>query len=210
MNLQIIYCLALLLVALLLSGCDVSLERVFGYLSGTTTNVVVLSKTANKLAPSPTHFASSDPLLVVGSSASVCVVLSGGVPLQQQTSMDSAIGKLKQGARVDVSAIADDGKKYPLTSAGQSWAMFGKIVERDEIAECYSAKCGETLAIGSKFVAVEIAATPALEIKGSYWTSTNAFDRHKARSGAPTATPTTLTSDKSASTGAAPAPSRCS
>ncbi len=187
---------ALLSMPLALAACHADLEKLFDKLSGTTTNTVVFAKTAATLKPTPMRFAAAEPMQVVGTSASVCIVLSGGVPMQARASMDSAVDKIKRGAALEVNAIGEDGKKHPLTSIGQAWAMSGKVVEHDEVAECYSARCDETLPIGSKFVAVDIAATPALEIKGGYWTSTNAFDKYQPRSNAPPAKSTAAAPEK--------------
>lgn len=164
---------------LALTGCDAKLDKLFDLLSGATTNTVVLSKNSARLNTSPTKFLPTEPMFVAGSQASVCVVLAGGIPLQSTSTMDAVFNKLMQDAILESVLRMEDGSTVTFSNVGRAWSMWGNVVERDEVAACSSAKCGTELPIGAKFKAVEITASPALEIKGVYWSSTNAFDKHQ-------------------------------
>ena len=166
-------------VLLALTGCNAKLDKLFDLLSGATTNTVVLSKNSARLNTSPTKFLPTEPMFVAGSQASVCVVLAGGIPLQSTPTMDAVFHKLMQDAILESVLRLEDGSTVTFSNAGRAWSMWGKVVERDEVAACSSAKCGIKLPIGAKLKAVEITAAPALEIKGVYWSSTNALDKHQ-------------------------------
>jgi hypothetical protein len=108
---------------------------------------------------------------VVGEWASVCMVLKDGIPLQPVSSMDKIFSDALSGAKLTVELVLNDGARITLDQPMQAWARYGRILSRDELSACSSAKCGTRLPVGASVKAIEVAALPELQVRGIFWTS---------------------------------------
>ena len=165
---------ALLVTALVVSGCDFNPEKAFDLLSGRETNLVVLAKQPTLLTPETTTLTSEAPMKVIGESTSLCISLRGGVPLQDSKVMDQAFKVAMQNAKVKVHVILASGDRVALHQPLLAWSMYGKIIKHDELSACASTPCTAELPVGAQVSKIEVSSEPALQVQGIYWQSERA------------------------------------
>jgi hypothetical protein len=157
-----------------LAGCDAvldGLDRVFRALDGRDRQLVILAPQPVVLTDKPAVFSGSEPLKVVGEWTSLCLVLRGDVPLQQQSTMDQIFSAALSGAKVRVNVVLNDGARISLHEPMQGWSRSGRILPRNEFSACASASCGSHLPVGAIVKRLEVSATPKLEVRGIFWQS---------------------------------------
>jgi hypothetical protein len=159
------------LVAVLLSGCDTSVEKLLDRIGGRESDVVVLAKQPVVLTDSPTTLSGSEPLRVLGEWTSVCLVLRDGVPLQAQEMLDRSVSSALGGAKVKVVLLLDSGARVTLNEPLPGWSRSGRVLPKDELSACASAVCKSELSVGMTVKNVELSATPKLEVRGVFWQS---------------------------------------
>ena len=172
---------------LALAGCDAvldGLEKVLKTLDGRERQLVILAPQPVVLTDKPLVLSGTEPLKVVGEWASLCLVLKGGVPLSE---MDQVFSSALSGAKVSVNVVLSDGARISLHDPMQGWSRSGRILPRNELSGCASAKCGYPLPVGTIIKKLEVSATPKLEVYGIFWHSEQG-PNEKAR-----ASPTTTT-----------------
>jgi hypothetical protein len=169
----------LFLLTFLVAGCDQKIDQFMEKLAGHETNSVILAREPMLLDSKSVSLHSSEPMLVVGNSSAVCLVLKTGVPLAPQPRMDKLFEEAMNGAEVTATLKMKSGEVFTLSQPGQAWAKFGHISSGDELSACLSCACGPQPAIGSQVAEVTITSSAPLKILGSYWESTNAFDQIK-------------------------------
>jgi hypothetical protein len=189
--------LAVLLALPIVGGCDFNPEEVFKVLPGHEASHVVLAAKPVLLTPNVAAFNSEKSMKVIGEMTSVCVSLRDGLPLQDMKTMDQAFDSAMQGANVKVTAILSDGQRVSLGPALQAWKMYGRILKKDELSACASARCGASLPVGSVVSKIEVSAEPALKVQGIYWES----EKSPTEATNPSKAPSTGTASASQSIG---------
>ena len=159
-----------LAILLLLSGCDVSLEKLDDLLTGRKKNDVVLASAPTVVGSSVRTFATQEPMEVVGADAAVCFVLKGGAALQDQESMQAAFKQATAGLNLEVDLVQPDGTRLRMGKPYQAWRLYGKVLKREELSVCVGAPCGTTLPVGGIRM-IEAAARPDFPVQGIYWSS---------------------------------------
>ena len=163
--------LALVLPALLLSGCDLNPEKVIDLLMGRETNTVVLVKQPMLLNPEVSILTSQEPMKVLGEWTSLCLSLRGGIPMQDAKEMDRVFEEAMHNTRVKVYLTLSNGNRVALRPPLQAWSMRGKVVEHDELSACASTPCKAELPVGTQVTKVEISADRPLQVQGIFWES---------------------------------------
>ena len=172
--------LALVLPALLLSGCDLNPEGAFDLLMGRETNTVVLAKQPTLLNPEVAVLTSQEPMKVLGEWTSLCLSLRGGIPLQDAKVMDRAFEEAMHKTKVRIYLTLSNGNRVALRPPLQAWSMRGKVVEHDELSACASSPCKGELPVGAQVTKVEISADQPLQVQGIFWKSERGLNEKPA------------------------------
>jgi hypothetical protein len=156
----------------LVSGCDFNLDKLFDFLMGKETNVVVLSKQPTLLSETVSTLTSPETMKVIGESTYVCFALRGDIPLQNSKVMDEAYGAAIHNAKVKVDVVLASGDRISLHEPMEAWNMYGKVIKGNELSACASASCGSgRLPVGSEVRKIEVSSKPNLLVQGIYWES---------------------------------------
>lgn len=169
----------LFLFPFLIAGCDQKLDQAMDKLAGHETNFVLLGKEPILLNSNGISLHSAEPMLVVGESSSLCLVLKTGVPLAPQPTMDKLYESALHGATVTASLTMKNGETFTISQPGEAWNKYGHISSGEELSACLSCACGPKPAIGSQVAEVSIKSSEPLNVLGVYWESTNAFDQNE-------------------------------
>jgi hypothetical protein len=162
---------AIVLVALMLGGCDSGSQRVLDFLTGHDSNVVVLTQQPMVITHEMATLTSSEAMKVVGELTSVCFALRGGLPLQNSNIMDREFKSAMHGAKVKVIVEFTTRDRLPLDQPMMAWNLNGKIVGSDELSACASTACPIRLPVGAQVSRIEVSSDSSLAVQGIYWTS---------------------------------------
>ena len=158
-----------------LASCAPS-EDFMDTLFGIKRNVVVLTSSAVEFSQTAVSFTPPTEAEVVGKQSSVCIVLSGGVPLK---GMEKEVERLLNGAKISATVTAADGSTHEFGCQGSGWAMSGRVAPSNEVTVCVQPSCAkQTLPVGSKIRSVSISSGVPVHALGAYWYSTAALDRN--------------------------------
>jgi hypothetical protein len=171
--------LVVVVLLLALCGCE-RIDQALEALAGHYSQSVLLTKGPIQLGPQPIELTSPESLKVLGSDASVCVVLRGDVPLGPQPVVDRMFKESLKGAHLTVSITRTDGRTFELPATNQAWRLNG-LVAPGELAACSSCGCSREACSavfpkGAVIQRVRVASSVPLNGLGVYWSSTNAFD----------------------------------
>lgn len=171
--------LAVGLLATSLCGCG-RIDQAFEALAGHESQTILLTKGSIQLGAQAVELTSPEPLKVVGSQASVCIVVNRDVPLGPQAVVDRIFKDNLKGAQLTVSITRSDGKTFELRATDQAWNLSG-LVAAGELAACSSCSCSREgcrtlFPKGAIIKSVRVASSVPLNSPGVYWSSTNAFD----------------------------------
>jgi uncharacterized protein with beta-barrel porin domain len=151
-----------------LAGCTPSEDSVETFF-GIAHNTVVLTASAVELAQAPLNFTPSAEAKVVGKEAKVCIVLAGGVSMENS---EHEVRHLLKGAEINATVTVGDGTMHTLSCQSTEWAQSGRIFPSDEISACVSESCAqEALPVGSQIRSFSISATAPIHALGVYWHS---------------------------------------
>jgi hypothetical protein len=171
-----------LIVVLLLAqicGCE-RIDQALEALAGHDSQSVLLTKGPVQLDPQAVELTSPEPMKVLGSDTSVCVVLKSDVPLGPQPLVDRMFKESLKGAHLTVTITRMDGKTFELPATDQAWRLHG-LVAPGELAACSTCGCSKEACSalfpkGAVVQRVRVASSVPLNGLGVYWSSTNAFD----------------------------------
>jgi hypothetical protein len=162
---------ALIVLALLMAGCDVDVEKIYARMTGHEIHRVILSAQPVTIRETPMTLTSPEPMKVVGEWTALCLVLKDGVPIQPSSQMDQIFSSAMGSAKVKTVLTMGDGSRITLHEPMQGWARSGRVLPHDELSACASAACGTRLPIGGIVKSVELSAAPQLQVRGIYWES---------------------------------------
>lgn len=148
-------------------------------MGGIETTTVVLVDKPIIVTPLGLTLTNNKEIKVIGVYSVVCLVLENNIQSASRDMMDNQFQHYMQGATVNVTVTTNTNESFALPNLGQSWDMYGKIFEKNELSACFSNSCDGQPSVGSEITEIAINSFSPLPIKGIYWESTNRFDEQK-------------------------------
>ena len=165
--------LFLVLTVILASGCDKQVFNFLESLQGIKTNTVVLTDKPTSITSSGLSLTSNEKIQAVGKRSSICLVLDSNI---HSTSSDNVFNKHMHNKAINVTVTTKNNESIALSNLGQSWEMYGKVFEKNELSACYSDCCSGIPSVGSEITEISINSFSPIPVKGIYWESTNRYD----------------------------------
>lgn len=158
----------LVLIVAASAGCD----RVFDAIAGRFGKEVVLSDKPFDLGSKPTRVTPNEPLTILGTTTSVCVVLADDVA--KDADIDAEFARLKGGAKITAVLHASDGRDH-VWKCG-NWQFSPGESANGRLSSCGTWECNQFPPKGTKITAIDFSSDKPLHVLGATWSSTDAFD----------------------------------
>ena len=163
----------LIFLLLFLTSCDQITDRTLGIKSQN----IPLHQSV--LLDSKGLTLSNPKMLILGKDSTVCARLIDLTPKGPRINDFDRVMKAIKDSTLSGHMQLSDGKIVGFLSVGKEWTKFGTGVEPNDLSICLVPQDNWQFVPGQSIKSVAIRATPSLQVRGIYWSSTNAEELFK-------------------------------